>query len=576
MKTPENNYKIIRMMFGKPKEFVFFVISTIIVALTEIFLIISSKNYIDTLKERNEIVSITVLTVIVLFINLIIFLTIRNITKTNISLNIRNKLINNAEVSVLNGNISDLEKEDVKKYINNIIANSNIISDYIKNNILLLIQKVICFICFSITSVIVQPLLALITFISLPFYYMGLRTVDLALNKLSKKALDLETKNEEKVNYVLDVIKDIKLKDGIQLEKDDLNDMINNESNVLVRKSFLELVSKCFISILFEGIVIAICFGLTGFLYKTGNSVTTGTIFYYIITTPILFGIIYNCMHMKISSSHISKECFELDYLNNLHSEIKSEPITSLDEIHNFKFKEVSLRCGDSYILNNITFELKKGEKLGILSNDRLSKNAILDIISKIIKDHTGEVLINNCEINKICTSHLRKIISFISYDNIVFDKTILENIIYPEKFDEYKYNDALNRSGLKDIVSHFPNKGETYITEDLENYQDIKRRVVFANAFYHDSKIYIFNDATSDYNPLLEHELFDEIYKLKNKLIINMTDKPYLLNNSDKILIIEDGNIVEYGKYEDLINDKTSQYYKMIKKVVVKKTKIS
>ena len=113
-------------------------------------------------------------------------------------------------------------------------------------------------------------------------------------------------------------------------------------------------------------------------------------------------------------------------------------------------------------------------------------------------------------------------------------------------------------------------------LTKELENHNDIASRIIFANAFYHDSKIYLFNDATLNFDPLVEHQMFEEISKLKNKVVINITDKPYLLNNCDKIMIIEDGKEVEYGKYDELITNKGSKYYKMIKKPSVKKTKIS
>lgn len=577
MKAPENSFRAVRMMFKKPKDFVFFIISTVIVALTEAFIILSVKNYIDTINFREDVVSLTVITFILLLITLVLFLIVRNISKTNMALIVRSELIKEAQKSMLNANLSDLCNPGIKNALKNIIFDSNRISDYIKNSVLTLIQKIICFTVFSIVSLITQPLLSLAMLICLPFYYIGLRAVDFALSKFNKKYEKLEKENIDKINYTLEVIKDVKLKNGIDVENEELDELVDEETKVEVNRSFMVIVANTFVSILFEGIVLAICFGLGGVLYRTGNyGVTSGTFFYFMFIVPILFGIVYNCMHMKISPSNISTETKELGLIMSLSSEIKSEPISNLEEIHNFKFKEVSLLCNDTYVLDNISFEIKRSEKIGILTSDKETKDALFDIITKVTKDHTGEVLINNCELNKIQTGYLRSIISSISSNNIIFNKTILENIIYPEKFDDYKYNDALNRTGLKEIINSLPEKGNTMFNTELDNYNDIACRIIFANAFYRDSKIYLFNDATINFDPMVEHQMFEEISKLKNKVVINITDKPYLLNNCDKIMIIEDGKEVEYGKYDDLINDKGSKFYKMIKKPSIKKTKIS
>lgn len=572
MKTPDGGLKAVRMIFSKPKEFVFFIISTIIVALSEVFIILSIKNFIDKINKQDDIISFTVVSFVLLVICLVSFLILRNVTKTNIRTNVRSQLIKGAQTSLLNANINDLSKEEVKLSLNNIISNSDTISNYIHDNILKLIQNVVTFIVFGVVSLVEQPLLSLIMFVCLPFYYLSLRAGNFALSKIDKKAEQNKNANINRIQYDLNVIKDIKLKNGIELEKEELDEIVDESTRIESNRSFIKLISNTIVTIIFETIVLAICLGLGGILYKsTDFNVGRGTFFYFVATVPIHFHIVYTCMHMRISPSIINKEANELSLITNLYSEIKSEPIFFIDEVHNFKFKDVSLLKNGEYLLDKISFEIKRNEKIGILVENKETKNAIYDIITKITKDHTGEVLINNCDLNKIQTSYLRTIISSISNENIIFNRSILENIIYPESFDEYKYNDALNRTGLKEIINNYPEKGNTMLTKDLDNYDDIASRVVFANAFYHDSKIYLFNDATLDYEPSVEHQMFEEISKLKNKIVINITDKPYLLNNCDKIMIIEDGKEVEYGKYEDLINDKNSLYYKMIKKAPIR-----
>lgn len=576
--TPESGLKNIRLMFAKPKDFVFFIVSTIVVSLIEVFIILLIRNYVDSIKLRDDVISLTVITFILLLTSLVIFLIIRNNCKTNIAINVRSHLLKSAQNSLLNASINDLTKPEIQKALNNIIENSNKIAYfYIRDNILSLIQKVICFIIFSVTCLIIQPIVALVILLFLPFYYISLRGVDIALAKFTKKANKIENENNNEIKYIRAVIKDIKLKSGIKLEKENLDEIVDAQAKIETNRSFLEISSKRLVSLFFEGIVLSIAFGLGGVLFKTDNyHMTAGMFFLFPVTTIILYDIVYQCAHMHISEHSIEKENNEIEQIISLPSEIRTEPIASLEEIHSFKFKDVTYHSDDEYILDNISFEVKRSEKIGILASNKESKEAIFNIITKVCKDITGEVLINNCDITKIQTNYLRSIISSVSSSNGIFSRSIIDNIIYPEKFDEYKYNDALNRTGLKEIINLLPEKENTILQSDMENYNDIVCRVIFANAFYKDAKIYLFNDATLGYDPQTEHQMFEEISKLKNKIVINITDKPYLLNNCDKILIIEDGKQIEYGKYVDLIADKNSYYYKIIKKAPVKRAKVS
>lgn len=578
MSTPENGLKTIRLMFTKPKDFIFFILSTIIISLIEVFTILLVRNYVDSIKLRDDVIGLTVITFILLLLSLVIFLVIRNNCKTNITLSVRSTLLKNAQSSMLNANINDLSKLEIQNALNNIIENCNKIAySYIRDNILNLIQKVICFVTFSITCLIIQPIIALIILLFLPFYYISLKGVDIALARLAKKTKEAENKNSEEIKYIRKVIKDIKLKNGTKLENENLDEIVNTQEKLEVNRSFLELASKRLVSLFFEGIVLAIAFGLGGVLFKTDNyNMTAGMFFLFPISTIILYDIVYQCAHMHISSHYIEKESSELEMINLLASEIRMEPIASLEEIHSFKFKDVTYRNDDKYILDNISFEVKRAEKIGILASSKETKDAIFNIITKTCKDNIGEILINNCDITKIQTGYLRSIISSVSSSNTVFQRSIIDNIIYPEKFDEYKYNDALNRTGLKEILLTLPERENTILKESIDNYNDIACRVIFANAFYHDAKIYLFNDATLGYDAQTEHQMFEEICRLKNKIVINITDKPYLLNNCDKILIIEDGKQIEYGKYVDLVTDKNSYYYKLIKKAPAKKAKVS
>jgi ABC-type multidrug transport system fused ATPase/permease subunit len=143
-------------------------------------------------------------------------------------------------------------------------------------------------------------------------------------------------------------------------------------------------------------------------------------------------------------------------------------------------------------------------------------------------------------------------------------------------EFDEYKYNDALNRSGLKDILNEYEDRDQTILKEDDPKTREMIELITLANAFYKDSKIFVLNDATSGLDARSEDAILKEIFKLKNKMIILMSNKTYNVVNCDKILIIENEQVLEYGKVSELLQDRNSAFSKLIKKVKVGKIKVS
>ena len=93
-------------------------------------------------------------------------------------------------------------------------------------------------------------------------------------------------------------------------------------------------------------------------------------------------------------------------------------------------------------------------------------------------------------------------------------------------------------------------------------------QRISFANAFYKDSKIIVMNEATAGMNVKSEEALLKEIFKLKNKIIVLMSNKTYQIINCDKALIIENERVLEYGAVSELLQDRSSVLSKMVKKV--------
>lgn len=572
-----NRKKCLKLTYGNKKNFLLFLILNILINVTEVYSIITLGNIFgynfSKLLFKNSFFNFLIPIVILLLLMLL-----KRVIKSNLINTVSENLTIDAYLSMLNADINELEKEEVKDAVNNIQKNSNhIAKEYIGKEILGFYELITGIVVLAFSGLFVDTIIDLICIVSLAFYYISIKTTEFSLKRSVRKLNELECEN---INYIKDTftnIKDIKLKNGNEYEYNIFSKKLNLTKKLQNKKDLKDLISSHFMSLIYMSLCVLSVISLIRPALSSinKNPVSIGNILYFIIVIPILYNRMYRCLHKKIELSNIDIENNQLNILYSLHSESKTEPITSLDDIISLEFKNVSFVENDTNkeLFSNISFEIGKNEKIAILCESKDTKDALYTCLNKLNKIKTGSYEINGSDVNKIRTPYLRELITSLDYNTNVLNKSIKENIIFPNELDEYKYNDALNKTGLKEMLSFLPNGEETIIDFNLiENYNDIINRIIFANAIYKDSKIYLLNDVSKDLDFDTEKYLFDKLNNLKNKMIINITDKVYLLSHYDKILIVEDGKQIEYGKYDDLMADKTSELYKRVKSVKIKR----
>lgn len=572
-----NRKKCLKLTYGNTKNFISFLILNIIIYSIQIFSVFVIKDFIDGIGKNNFNISYYVITFITSIVLLLVLFIVRNKIKSNICNNVSYNLIKDAYSSMLNSDINELEKPEVKVAINNLVDNSEYIAnEYIRKEVLELYEIITGIVLFAFSGLFIQTILTLICIASLAFYYLSIKTVEFTLKRSMRKEQVLTEEINSYINKSFSLVKDIKLKNGDELENKLFCDRLNLLRKSHNKKDLSKLIALRITNIVYICVCISVVLGFGGLLYNNASyDFDKGGFAYFIIVIPIIYELMYKCLHKKVSLSNIDKQNNELNVLYSIHSESKTEPIANLDDVKSLEFKNVC--CADSTkkeVVSNISLKLEKNEKLAILCDSKKVKDAIYYAINKLNKVSNGIIEINGCDINKIRTPYLRSLITSLDYDTNIFNKSIQENIIFPNELDEYKYNDALNKTGLKELISYLPNGDKTVVDSYLkEMHKDIIDRIIFANAIYKDSKIYLLNDVSKNLDFDTEKFLFDRLNNLKNKMIINITDKVYLLSNYDKILIIDEGKLIEYGKYDDLMYDKSSELYKRVKSVKIKRT---
>ena len=575
VKKGPNINKIIRQIFSKPKDFIFFIVFSVLLTGFAIASVVVAGSFVNAIFLNNDQarISFYIAPLILLVIGFAASFILMGRFKSNITANITKELKQDAYLALLQAEMSEFDKDNYEKEVSHFEKNVEKVSeDYIGNNILSFVNIMILMIGFFIMGLVIEPIYAFILLAIIPLYTTADKTCSVFVSRAQKHYNDEIKKNSEVTNDTIKNLKNIKILSGIDSEYENYEEVNNNLIKATHEKNVSLIISRFVLPLLFIGIAIAAMWGVGGLMKEAGNIVKISSFVVFMAVVPVVILSTYQAFHYNLKGSYVESEVLAIEKITGLRSEIRSEPIKNLDDIRSIKFDGVSI--SDKNILNNVSFEIKQGEKIGIFSLNKDTRDEIFDLITKINKPDSGIITFNNCELNRINAKYIRTLITAIYDDSHVFNDTIMNNICYAREFDEYKYNDALYRSGIKQLISTFDERDQKVLQS--EEVSEFNTRVIFANAFYQDNKIYLINDACKGMDAQLEVELINEVYKLKNKTVIVETDKPYLLNKCDKIMVIENGEIVEFAPYKELMSDKQSRYYRLIKGPGSRKTKVS
>ena len=208
-------------------------------------------------------------------------------------------------------------------------------------------------------------------------------------------------------------------------------------------------------------------------------------------------------------------------------------------------------------VLKNISLEFKGGKMTSLVGHSGSGKSTILNLIPRFYDTGSGEIKIDNQSINKIKLESLRKQISLVSQETTLFDDTIKNNIKYAnsETSDE-EIIEVAKLSHCHDFIENLPNKYDTLIGEDgVRLSGGEKQRISIARAKLKKSPIILLDEATSSLDAETEKKIQDALNILtSNKTSIVIAHRLSTILNSDNIYVIQSGNVVDFGKHEELL----------------------
>ncbi|XP_055925055.1 ATP-binding cassette sub-family C member 3-like isoform X2 [Argiope bruennichi] len=244
-------------------------------------------------------------------------------------------------------------------------------------------------------------------------------------------------------------------------------------------------------------------------------------------------------------------------------------PIDWLDRGHvAFQDYSVKRKQGDGYLLQGINIEFLPGEKVAIVGGKESGKDLLAYGLFRTVEPESGKIFIDGIDITMIGLQELRSKIAFIPKNPVMLDGSIRFNLDPLEEYSDSDLWKAIERAHLKDYVTSLEGRLDFLILKEEEGLSDgRKQQLSLARALLKDSKILVWNEDPSP-KYMEEDDLIRNI--IMNELpactVITVCHRLYTIQNYDRVLVMEDGKIVEEGRPVALFSNELSPFYKLCK----------
>ena len=284
-----------------------------------------------------------------------------------------------------------------------------------------------------------------------------------------------------------------------------------------------------------------------------------------------LAGMLRDIVSIEMHSRYFSAY---MDYMLEPDNERDNIVIPKSSNIPNdgFYFDCVSYRYpGQSTdAISNLTVHIKSGEKISLVGENGAGKSTFVLLIMKFVKPTKGCIYYNGKNIKEIPDKEYWKLFSTVFQDYNIYNFTVAENItLSRNQDDEHKIIDIIGRCGLKDEILGLDNGinsevGHDYARNGIDFSGGQRQRLAIARALFKNGDIIILDEPTAALDAKAENEIYTQMKQMANdKTAFFISHRLYSSKICDRILLFENGNIVENGTHSELMNLK-SKYYEM------------
>ncbi|OGJ12007.1 hypothetical protein A2467_01795 [Candidatus Nomurabacteria bacterium RIFOXYC2_FULL_36_8] len=241
--------------------------------------------------------------------------------------------------------------------------------------------------------------------------------------------------------------------------------------------------------------------------------------------------------------------------LKNVKGEVVFDNVTYIYDKNNTK------------VFDNFSLTIPAGQKLAIVGTSGAGKSTFVNLLMRLFNLTSGKILIDGVDISTISQKNLREEIGFVPQDPALFHRTLLENIRYGRRdATDEEVKEASRLANCDKFIDRLPLGYETYVGErGIKLSGGERQRVAIARAILKDAPILVLDEATSALDSESEMLIQEALQNLiKNKTTIVIAHRLSTVRAMDRIIVIEDGKIVEDDNHDELLNNKDGIYKKL------------
>ena len=468
--------------------------------------------------------------------------------------------------TILKSDIHTLESKHSGQYISHIMFDVGQVNALVSNGVLNLMKD-------SLTLIVLIGLmfyqnwkLAFFALLMMPLAAFVAKSLGKRIGKATKESIIL---NASLTSYLSEMLKGsrmIKIFQQEKFESDRSSKILTDNMHIRNKIGFIMIRATPIMELL-TGFMIA------GFIYYSGFMIISGEMginnFFSFLTAmmlayqPIRSLATINMMFYQGATG--AERVFKVLDTEPEIKEIENHPNLKINT-GNIEFKNVSFTYPktDAEAVKNINISIKGGTTAALVGHSGAGKSTIVNLIPRFYDPKEGSIQIDGQIINEVSLASLRKRISMVSQDIILFDDTVRANIAYAKlNASEEEIKKACDFAAASDFIKDLPKSYETLIGENgirLSGGQ--KQRISIARAVLKNSPIILLDEATSSLDSASEEKVQNAIINLtKNKTTLVIAHRLSTIIRADKIFVLNQGKIADFGTHNELL--KNSMIYK-------------
>jgi subfamily B ATP-binding cassette protein MsbA len=469
--------------------------------------------------------------------------------------------------------ISHITKKHSGKYLSNFTNDTNVLFLVLTGVVVTLFKETFTLIALLGLMFYHDWQLSLLAILMIPIAVVSSKNIG---KKMGKKVnLSLEA-SDKFMKFLSEIIKGSWLIKIYQKEQEELKkiSMIIDERFKAIRKVEQTRLGAGPIMEMISAIAIAIVVFFAGYRSLQG-AITLGEFVSFLAALMLAYQPVKALAGINVGIQEgvaAARRIYEIiDQKNEI---INNENAPSLKLTNaTLEFKNISFVYPDgTQALKNLSAKIEGGKKVGLVGISGSGKTTFLNLIPRFFNLEHGQILIDGQNVNDINLNSLRKEISLVSQDVILFDDTIKSNILYGNSSaSDEEIVAACKFAAAQDFIEKLPNKYETIIGENgIKLSGGQKQRLSIARAILKNSSIILLDEATSSLDSDSETVIQKAIENLtKNKTTIIIAHRLSTVMNCDKILVFDNGQIISEGSHEFLVNS-SSIYKNLYEKQII------